>query len=132
MFDTVADVDRLYADFAAVQAGGAVERHGVLLVMPVFQGGFVGPTDARVRYEPPEFILAATSNAIDRGQRLPGVNDGFSGAAPDLGALELGCPVPAYGPRPEGLESFTWAVNCTGGQALSADPTRLERPAPEP
>jgi hypothetical protein len=118
MFGTVGGVDRLFADFAAVQASGAVEGLGVLLATPVFQGAFVGPADARVRYEPPEFILATTSNAIDRGQRLPGINDGFSGAAPDLGALELGCPVPTYGPRPEGLESFTWAINCTGGQAL--------------
>jgi hypothetical protein len=38
--------------------------------------------------------------AIDRGIRLPNVNDGFSGSAPDLGALEAGQPVPHYGPRP--------------------------------
>jgi len=31
---------------------------------------------------------------------LPGVTDGFTGKAPDLGALESGRGVPAYGPRP--------------------------------
>ncbi|MCC7174082.1 MAG: hypothetical protein IT159_02715 [Bryobacterales bacterium] len=36
--------------------------------------------------------------AIDAGVVLPGVNDGFTGAAPDLGALELGAPEPHYGP----------------------------------
>jgi len=28
------------------------------------------------------------------------VTDGFAGRAPDLGALEVGAPVPHYGPRP--------------------------------
>ncbi len=31
---------------------------------------------------------------------LPNVTDGFTGEAPDLGALELGQPVPHYGTRP--------------------------------
>jgi hypothetical protein len=35
---------------------------------------------------------------------LPTVNDGFSGKAPDLGALEVNQPVPHYGPR-----WITWA-----------------------
>jgi HAMP domain-containing protein len=41
-----------------------------------------------------------------------GLNDGFTGLAPDLGALELGCPPPVYGPRPEGSESFTPPIDC--------------------
>ncbi|MCC7383122.1 MAG: right-handed parallel beta-helix repeat-containing protein [Deltaproteobacteria bacterium] len=43
--------------------------------------------------------LAAGGAAIDRGVALPSVNDGFAGAAPDLGAYELGEPLPTYGPR---------------------------------
>jgi hypothetical protein len=31
---------------------------------------------------------------------IPNVNDGFAGSAPDLGALEVGQPLPIYGPRP--------------------------------
>jgi len=42
----------------------------------------------------------AGSKAIDSGQALPGFNDGFEGAAPDLGAYELNQPLPHYGPRP--------------------------------
>jgi len=38
--------------------------------------------------------------AIDAGQPLPNVCDDFDGAAPDLGAYELGRPLPHYGPRP--------------------------------
>jgi hypothetical protein len=36
---------------------------------------------------------------VDAGVRLTGVNDDFTGRAPDLGALEVGRPVPHYGPR---------------------------------
>jgi len=31
---------------------------------------------------------------------LPNVTDGFTGQAPDLGALEFGQAPPHYGPRP--------------------------------
>jgi hypothetical protein len=43
--------------------------------------------------------LSARSAAVDAGQALPGLNDGFRGRAPDLGAYELGDPLPQYGPR---------------------------------
>ena len=33
----------------------------------------------------------------DRGAVIPNVTDGSSGNAPDLGALELGLPLPHYG-----------------------------------
>jgi len=47
-----------------------------------------------------DFRLRNGSAAIDRGQAIPNVNDGFGGKAPDLGALESGQPMPVYGPRP--------------------------------
>ena len=34
-----------------------------------------------------------------KGVVLPGVTDGFTGKAPDLGALEFGVAAPHYGPR---------------------------------
>jgi hypothetical protein len=43
--------------------------------------------------------LKAGAAAIDRGTPLANVTEGFSGSAPDLGALELNAPVPHYGPR---------------------------------
>jgi hypothetical protein len=46
-----------------------------------------------------DFRLKPNSAAVDKGTALPNVTDGFSGSAPDLGALELGQPVPHYGPR---------------------------------
>jgi hypothetical protein len=46
-----------------------------------------------------DFRLKPGSSAIDRGVALPNITDGFTGKAPDLGALELGQPLPTYGPR---------------------------------
>jgi hypothetical protein len=45
------------------------------------------------------FRLKPGSKAVDAGEALPTVNDGFAGRAPDLGALEVGAPEPKYGPR---------------------------------
>jgi hypothetical protein len=47
-----------------------------------------------------DFGLKANSAAVDRGAVLPNVNEGFTGRAPDLGALETGKPAPHFGPRP--------------------------------
>jgi hypothetical protein len=47
-----------------------------------------------------DFRLRQGSPAIDRGAPLPGITDGFAGAAPDLGAIEYGQTLPHYGPRP--------------------------------
>jgi hypothetical protein len=47
-----------------------------------------------------DFRLKPGSAAADRGVILPNVTDGFTGRAPDLGALELGQSPPHYGPRP--------------------------------
>ena len=46
-----------------------------------------------------DFRLRSGSAAVDRGMVLPTVTDGFTGSAPDLGALEVGGVVPHYGPR---------------------------------
>ena len=48
-----------------------------------------------------DFRLRPGSAAVDRGAPIPNVNDGFTGKAPDLGALEAGHPLPQYGPRPQ-------------------------------
>ena len=45
------------------------------------------------------FRLRPGSKAVDAGQILPTINDGYAGEAPDLGALEVGQPEPKYGAR---------------------------------
>jgi len=47
-----------------------------------------------------DFRLKPGAAAVDRGVALPNITDGFSGRAPDLGAIELGQAPPHYGPRP--------------------------------
>lgn len=65
-----ADYTRL-ADFAA---DTGQERHGL-----AEDPRFVGPGDLRLR---------ADSPLVDRGIHVPGINDHFQGAAPDVGAFE--------------------------------------------
>jgi hypothetical protein len=46
-----------------------------------------------------DFRLRSGSRAVDAGVKIANVNDGFTGDAPDLGALEEGQEPPVYGPR---------------------------------
>ena len=49
---------------------------------------------------PPQWMtLRSTCSAVDAGTVLPNINDGYMGAAPDLGAHERGQPLAHYGPR---------------------------------
>jgi MYXO-CTERM domain-containing protein len=113
-FGVVDDQNRIYDSFAAVLAAGEVEQGGVLLGRPIFADDVVGPDgDGSQAREPPDLALADGSGAIDRGEVIPGLNDGFVGDGPDLGARETGCPEPVYGPRPAGMEAVTNAVNCS-------------------
>jgi hypothetical protein len=111
----------LYSNFAAVKAGGKVEQHGVLLGKPIFEAGFVGPADATVQHSPPDFTLAQSSEAIDAGLLLVGINSGHIGAAPDLGALERGCPAPSYGPRPADQAHLTNLIDCNASTQPPGD-----------
>jgi hypothetical protein len=82
------------------------DGHSVLLDYSVFEN--VPRLDARDEgtiqriYDAADldFRLRSRSAAVDRGLALPNVNDGFTGNAPDLGALEVGVAPPHYGPRP--------------------------------
>jgi hypothetical protein len=65
-----------YGNLGALQAGTGLELHGLAA-----DPGFVNPASG-------DLTLAAGSPLIDRGVPIPGVNDGFNGQAPDLGAFE--------------------------------------------
>jgi hypothetical protein len=43
--------------------------------------------------------LTPTHGVVDAGIAIPGVNDGYVGKAPDIGAIESGQPAPSWGPR---------------------------------
>jgi hypothetical protein len=42
-------------------------------------------------------LVQVKNPALDRGVRLPGFNDDYSGAAPDIGAFENGRPALGFG-----------------------------------
>jgi hypothetical protein len=77
------------------------DRHSVMVDYDVFQKVSPPGPDPRTLYKPADFDfqLRPGSSPVDAGVRLTGVNDDFTGRAPDLGALEVGRPVPHYGPR---------------------------------
>jgi len=81
------------------------DRHSVLVDYDVFVNVPKLERDPKTvqrlyEFKDYDFRLKPGSAAIDRGVEIPNVTDGFAGRAPDLGALELGQPLPTYGPRP--------------------------------
>jgi hypothetical protein len=94
---------RRFKTLAEYQRATGQDRHSRAVDYSVFVNAkapdftnptrLVSPADVDLR-------LAPRSRAVDAGTVLPGITDGFTGAAPDLGAYELGAQVPHYGPRP--------------------------------
>jgi hypothetical protein len=79
------------------------DTHSVQVDYDVFENAKIpDATDLQRLYHPYDydFRLKKTSAAVDAGTLIPGITDGFMGKAPDLGAFELGQPIPTYGPRP--------------------------------
>src|SRR5579872_7257288 len=75
------------------------EKHSVLIDYDVFvKVAKPDMTDPQRVYDPSgfNFELRPGSAAVDAGVVLPNINDDFTGRAPDLGAYELGKPVPQY------------------------------------
>jgi hypothetical protein len=97
---------RTVQSFPTLQAYAArtgQDAHSRMVDWTIFQkAGPPIPADPTRLYRPEDFdfSLKANSAAMDAGTALPGVTDGFTGRAPDLGALEFGLPLPTYGPRP--------------------------------
>jgi hypothetical protein len=78
------------------------DQHSLLLDFDSFvKVGIPDRSDPQRLYDPADFDfqLKPGSPAVDAGMELPTITDGFTGKAPDLGAYELGKPVPHYGPR---------------------------------
>jgi len=95
-------VTRRYASLRAYAAATGQDRHSVAVDYDVFQK-VAAPDRSNVtrlyRGADLDFRLRRGSAAIDKGEVLPNINDGFAGRAPDLGAYEAGRPLPSYGPR---------------------------------
>jgi hypothetical protein len=98
-----------YATFAQFVAASGFETHGMVISgFNIFRrcpdvdsrAGMKLYKNAQV-YMIDDFDLRLADRAgpIDAGCVLPNINDDYTGRAPDLGAYEVGKPVPHYGPR---------------------------------
>ena len=91
-----------YKTLKEFQAATGQEMHGIEVDFDIFEK--MTPPDPSKRHAVYHAMdlnsrLKAGSKAVDAGVPIPTVNEGFSGSAPDLGALEVGKPEPVYGPR---------------------------------
>ena len=96
-------VARKYKTLAEYQAATGQDRHSIVVDYNVFtKFAPAEPADMQRLYYPRDydFSLKPGSAPIDAGAVLANITDGFTGKAPDLGALEAGLPAPHYGPRP--------------------------------
>lgn len=75
------------------------EKHAVQVDLSVFAASVAFPASPFPAKAPADLRPASSGGVIDAGTVLPNVNDGFAGSAPDIGAYELGAPLPVYGPR---------------------------------
>ena len=95
---------KTFRTLAELQAATGQEMHGIEVDFEIFEKMTPpdpAPAKRHAVYHATDlnFRLKAGTKAVDAGQRLPTVNDGFSGAGPDLGAVEVGQPLTHYGPR---------------------------------
>lgn len=98
-------VDRAFPSLSAYSDATGQDVHSVAIDYDVFRNVPQLTRDpATVQrlydFDDFDFRLRPGTAAIDAGVPIPNVNDGFTGNAPDLGALELDQPMPIYGPRP--------------------------------
>lgn len=94
--------NRRFETLEAYAEATGQDLHSVLIDYSDFRRASPPGDDPRTLYRPGDFDfrLRSGSAAIDAGVRIPGINDGFLGGAPDLGAYEVGDSLPHYGPRP--------------------------------
>ncbi|HTL52723.1 MAG TPA: right-handed parallel beta-helix repeat-containing protein [Planctomycetota bacterium] len=126
--------------YEAIGKGAPVEEHAVMVDVPgCFASHVAPPADPRKQAEIKvnDLRLAAGSGAIDRGIAMPGFNDGFKGAAPDLGAYELDQPLPWYGVRskpdmPEEMPTGASALVASTGGPAGTGASVPEKPVDKP
>ena len=75
------------------------ETNAVTTSTDTFATTITVPDDPLTLFLAPDLRLHDSGSAVDTGVVLPGINDNFSGTAPDAGAYEVGQALPEYGPR---------------------------------
>ncbi len=90
-----------HATLAAFRSGTGLEMHGVSA-----PPGFVNAASG-------DYALAATSDLINKGVAIPGINDGYVGGAPDLGAFEFAPALTVGAVAGDGTIALNWSLNAT-------------------
>jgi hypothetical protein len=90
-----------YDSFAEFHEGEGFQQHGRLVDYSIFENATRPPGEGTT-LEPGsrDLRLRSAASVRDAGLPIPGINDGYEGPAPDLGAYEYARTPPAYGPRP--------------------------------
>lgn len=90
--------DITFASLSELQSK-TTEKHALQVGLDVFASTVAYPANPFPALNVADFRPKPGSALIDAGQVLPNINDGFAGQAPDIGAHELGAPLPSYGPQ---------------------------------
>jgi hypothetical protein len=96
---------RSFASLPEYSAATGLDRHSIVVDYDAFEN--VKQLDAKdfatlqrlYDAKDMDFSLKPGAAPVDKGMIIPTVTDDYTGAAPDLGALEFGKPIPHYGPR---------------------------------
>lgn len=92
---------KTFGTLAEMRSATGQEAHGMEVDFDIFESMTPpNPAKRHAWYHAVDlnFKLKPGSKAVDAGVVIPTVNEDFAGKAPDLGALEVGKPMPKYGP----------------------------------
>jgi hypothetical protein len=91
-----------FSSLAELRSATGQEAHGFEVDYDIFENlraPDAGKPHAVYEARDLNFQLKRGSKAVDAGVPVPNINDDHNGKGPDLGAYEVGKPVPVYGPR---------------------------------
>ncbi|MDX2270212.1 MAG: hypothetical protein NW208_19075 [Bryobacter sp.] len=94
--------EQSFATLEELRRATGAERNGMEVDFDIFEK--LAPSNPLERHRvyhamDLNFRLRQGAKVIDKAAKLPTLNDDYTGAGPDLGALEFGRPEPHYGPR---------------------------------
>lgn len=104
LYEPPPDAWKSFPTLADFRSGTNQEQHGVEVDFDIFEKlspPDPSPAGRHAVYHAADlnFRLNPKGKAVDAGVAIPTVNDGFTGRAPDLGALEVGKAEVKWGPR---------------------------------
>ena len=101
--------DKIYETLEEIRAATGLDQHSRMVDYDVFANLKPSKSPSINIDGPFDFALRPDGAAVDAGIPLANINDDFTGKAPDLGAYELGKPVPAYGTSVEKDAKWWWS-----------------------